>query len=484
MAVDHISPPIQAVARWRRAYARRLQITDAIIITVAVFSAHLLRFGFNGATLVGPVTVGDDWGYLLVSLLLVVSWLLALRLFGTWDSRVTGGGSLEYKRVADASIRLFGVLAIVAFGFQVQLARGYVLFAFPVGLLLILFGRWRWRKWLLNRRERGEYSHRAVVLGERAKSLHVAEAIQRERGMGIQLIGAVTEHGSQRELVPGIPVLGSMDDAINVISRVGADTVIYSGSDLITPEDLQQLGWDLEEYRVDMLVAPAMTGIAGPRIHSRPAAGLPLIYVDYPVFEGTRYLAKRSFDILGAALLLIVLSPLLIALALLVRRDGGPAIFRQHRIGLNGRRFEMWKFRSMVVNAEDQLPGLLDQTDGNGVLFKMKTDPRVTPVGRWLRRHSLDELPQLFNVLRGSMSLVGPRPPLASEIELYDHRMHRRFLVRPGITGLWQVNGRSDLSWDDSVRLDLFYVENWTLAGDLIILWRTLRIVAAGDGAY
>ena len=206
--------------------------------------------------------------------------------------------------------------------------------------------------------------------------------------------------------------------------------------------------------------------------------------MDYPTFEGTKYVAKRTFDIVGSVIALVVLSPIFAALALLVRQDGGRALFRQQRIGADGRRFEMLKFRTMVVDAEDRLPGLLDQSDGNGVLFKMKNDPRVTPVGRALRRHSLDELPQLINVLRGNMSLVGPRPPLNTEVEHYDSRMQRRFLVRPGITGLWQVNGRSNLSWDDSVRLDLFYVENWSLTGDVIILWRTLRVVFSGAGAY
>jgi len=232
------------------------------------------------------------------------------------------------------------------------------------------------------------------------------------------------------------------------------------------------------------LVAPALTGIAGPRLHSIPAPGLPLIQVDYPTFEGTKYLAKRTFDVLGAVCGLVVLSPIFAILAVCVRTDGGKALFRQQRIGVGGRRFEMLKFRTMVVNAEDQLPSLLDQSDGNAVLFKMRNDPRVTAVGRALRRHSLDELPQLINVLRGNMSLVGPRPPLTSEVAHYDYRMQRRFLVRPGITGLWQVNGRSDLSWDDSVRLDLFYVENWSLTGDLVILWRTLRVVLTGAGAY
>ncbi len=182
-----------------------------------------------------------------------------------------------------------------------------------------------------------------------------------------------------------------------------------------------------------------------------------------------------------------MLSPVLLVLALLVKvTSTGPVFFLQERVGLNGSTFHMIKFRSMVVDAEQRLQELsaLDRAEGNTVLFKMKNDPRVTRVGAFMRRYSLDEVPQLFNVLVGSMSLVGPRPPLAREVERYDVHVHRRFLVKPGMTGLWQVSGRSDLSWEDSVRLDLYYVENWSMVGDLLILWRTARAVVAKDGAY
>jgi exopolysaccharide biosynthesis polyprenyl glycosylphosphotransferase len=248
---------------------------------------------------------------------------------------------------------------------------------------------------------------------------------------------------------------------------------------------MRQLGWELEASSTTLIVAPALTDVAGPRIHARPVAGLPLIQVDYPAFTGRRYALKRAFDIVVSLLALVILSPVLLVIALLVRRDSpGPALYTQERVGLNGARFHMLKFRSMVVDAEAQLPSLLDRSDGNGVLFKLKSDPRVTRIGAVLRRYSLDELPQLVNVLVGEMSLVGPRPPLASEVERYDEWAHRRLLVRPGITGLWQTQGRSDLSWEDSVRLDLYYVENWSLTGDVIILYRTIRAVVRASGAY
>ncbi len=473
------------VALWRRAYVRRLAVTDMFIVFAAVALAQVGRFGFGDSRVAGFSVLDAEVEYSIFSVALALVWFLALRLSGSRNAKLVGGGTLEYKRVADATIRLFGVLAILAFGFQLQIARGYVLIAFPIGLGMLFFGRWRWRRWLQRQRTFGRFTHHAVLLGEREKSRHVGASILREPGLGVELLGAVTEFGgTDRDLLPGVPVLAGFENALEVLLASGADTVVYSGSDRLSPEALQELGWELESAKIELLVAPALTGIAGPRLHSIPTPGLPLIQVDYPTFEGTKYVAKRTFDIVGSVIALVVLSPIFAALALLVRQDGGRALFRQQRIGADGRRFEMLKFRTMVVDAEDRLPGLLDQSDGNGVLFKMKNDPRVTPVGRALRRHSLDELPQLINVLRGNMSLVGPRPPLNTEVEHYDSRMQRRFLVRPGITGLWQVNGRSNLSWDDSVRLDLFYVENWSLTGDVIILWRTLRVVFSGAGAY
>jgi exopolysaccharide biosynthesis polyprenyl glycosylphosphotransferase len=323
-------------------------------------------------------------------------------------------------------------------------------------------------------------------MGERQKSEHVARQMMRDGASGIVIVGAITERGSVGdELATGIPVLGDYASLTSVLADAQADTVVFTGADTIDPREMREIGWELEATSTTLVVAPALTDVAGPRIHARPVAGLPLIQVDYPEFSGRRYAAKRAFDLVVSFVGVVVLSPVFLVIAMLVRRDSpGPAFFTQERVGLNGRRFHMLKFRSMIVDAEAQLPTLLDRSDGNGVLFKMRSDPRVTRIGAALRRHSLDELPQLVNVLLGHMSLVGPRPPLASEVEGYDEWARRRLLVRPGITGLWQTQGRSDLSWDDSVRLDLYYVENWSTTGDIIILYRTLRSVIRAEGAY
>jgi exopolysaccharide biosynthesis polyprenyl glycosylphosphotransferase len=309
-------------------------------------------------------------------------------------------------------------------------------------------------------------------MGERQKSVHVAQQMARDGASGIVIVGAITERGLGDELALGIPVLGDYSSLTRVLHEARADTVVFTGADTILPREMREMGWALEATSTTLIVAPALTDVAGPRIHARPVAGLPLIQVDYPEFEGRKYALKRAFDIVTSFVALVLLSPLFFAIALLVRRDSpGPALFTQERVGLNGRRFRMLKFRSMVVDAEAQLPSLLDRSDGNGVLFKLRSDPRVTRMGTWLR-------------LLGDMSLVGPRPPLASEVERYDEWTRRRLLVRPGITGLWQTQGRSDLSWEDSVRLDLYYVENWSLTGDIIILYRTVRSVARAQGAY
>ncbi|GAA1750756.1 sugar transferase [Agromyces humatus] len=475
------------VERWQRGYATRLFLTDLLVLVVVVYGSQFLRFGASAAEQLIARSEAQtlEITYSLVSAVLIIAWLASLALFGTRDQKIIGSGSTEYKRIADATIRVFGVLAIIAFLLQTQLGRGYLLIALPTGLALLLTSRWLWRQWLNRRRAAGEYSYRAILMGERESSAHVAKQITRDPSNGFVIVGAVTQGGTAQDLAPGVPVLGSYDRAIEAVDASEADTVVFTGADMITPRQLRQFGWDLESRSINLIVAPALTDVAGPRIHARPVAGLPLIHVDYPVFEGNKYAAKRAFDLIASFAGLVVLSPLFLVLTILIRGDSqGPALFRQERVGLNGRRFKMLKFRSMVADAEKQLPTLLDQSEGNGMLFKIKADPRVTKIGAILRKYSLDELPQLVNVLRGDMSLVGPRPPLAAEVERYDESAHRRLLVKPGITGLWQTAGRSDLSWDDSVRLDLYYVENWSLTGDVILLYRTIRAVARPDGAY
>jgi len=286
----------------------------------------------------------------------------------------------------------------------------------------------------------------------------------------------------------GLMIMGHKPDTHSIVAALdacGADAVAVSAGVQLHPQTLRHLGWELAARNIGLIMAPALTDIAGPRIHTQQVAGLPLIHVTTPTLEGGQRVAKRLFDLTTAGLLLVMASPAMILVALLVKLDNpGPVLFRQERVGMEGKRFFMIKFRSMVVDAEGRLAELARQNEGSGPLFKMRNDPRVTRLGGFLRRFSVDELPQLLNVLSGSMSLVGPRPPLPGEVEAYESDVRRRLLVKPGLTGLWQVSGRSNLSWQDSVRLDLYYVENWSLAGDLIIMLRTVRAVFRSTGAY
>lgn len=477
-----------AAKLWQRKYARRLFVTDILVIVAAVFGSQLVWIGTRSADLrlelidLRSFTIE----YSVVSIILCALWAFSLQLHDTRDHKIIGTGVTEYKRVADATIRVFGLVAITMYLFKSELGRGFFLTALPLGFLLVIVGRWAWRQWLVRRRRQGAYLFRTLLVGQREKNAHVANEILRHASAGLFPVGALTKAGTKDlDVAPGVPVLGDFTEVLEAVRNTGADTVVLTGADDISPKDMRELGWSLEKISVGLVVAPALTDVAGPRIHAWQVAGLPLIHVAYPTFEGSKHTAKRAFDIFASAVGLLLLSPVFLWITIAVRRDSpGPALFSQVRVGLNGKKFRMLKFRSMVIDAEDQLPGLLDLSEGNGVLFKLKQDPRITKVGSFLRRYSLDELPQLVNVLRGDMSLIGPRPPLAREVEQYDKWTHRRFLVKPGITGLWQVSGRSDLSWDDSVRLDLYYVENWSLTGDMVILYRTVRIVVRAHGAY
>lgn len=281
-----------------------------------------------------------------------------------------------------------------------------------------------------------------------------------------------------------MPLLGDEDSVLAAARTCGAHRVaVLSGG--IDAQKLRWISWQLEGTDTDLVVSPGLTEVGGRRLHIQRVAGLPLLHIDEPEFSGFRRMVKGAFDRVMAGLALIVLSPVLIGIALAVRLAGpGPVLFTQTRIGRNGRTFRMIKFRSMCLDAESRRAALIEHNESAGPLFKIRTDPRVTAVGRVLRRFSLDELPQLFNVITGSMSLVGPRPPLAEEVAQYRDDARRRLLVKPGLTGLWQISGRSDLSWDESVRLDLRYVENWSLALDMVVLWKTARAVVGAHGAY
>jgi exopolysaccharide biosynthesis polyprenyl glycosylphosphotransferase len=459
-------------------YTLRIAVTDVLVITWAVVGAQIVRFGPDGSDAAQTSTLGV--GYALVSGVLIVLWMAGLRLHNAYDSRLFGHGPEEYRAVAAATVRLFATIAIVSYLLKLEVARGFLLIALPFGLAGLFVSRWLWRRWLGLQRSEGRLCDAMLVVGDRGHLTSLVSALETVPEAGFRIVGACCSDGT--DPIRGVPVVGTELEAADVADRLAVDVVACSGSWRLGSEGLRRLGWDLEGTGIGLVLAPGMTQVAGPRILTRPVAGLPLIHVEAPTFTGPKRALKSGFDVMGALLIGFVLSPLIIVVALLVRGDGGPAFYRQHRVGMGGAPFTMWKFRSMVPGADRMARP--DVHDGAGPLFKQQSDPRITWLGHMLRRTSIDELPQLWNVLRGDMSLVGPRPPLASEVERYERDVHRRLLVKPGMTGLWQVSGRSDLSWEDSVRLDLFYVENWNLVEDVKIMWRTVLAVITRDGAY
>ncbi len=476
---------------WQRRYARRLIITDLLVVVWAVIGVQLVWLGTDEAAATFTNIAGDEGlGYSFISAGIIALWMLVIGVTGSRGPRVIGIGTTEYRILVDWGLRLLLITASIFYFLKLDVARGYVLLAFPIGIAALLASRWLWRQWLRVEREKGRYSSKVILVGSRESVQHFARELARQPWAGYRVIAACVpgEFAGTDAAVGGVKIIGGVDDVPRALQTLGADTVVVCGSDDLPPQRVRELSWQLESGRYQFVVAPNLTDIGGPRIHTRPVAGLPLIHIETPRYDGMKRYTKRAFDVVVTTAMLAVLAIPMAIIALLVKTSSdGPVLFRQERVGLGAETFPMLKFRSMHEDAERLLVDLerdADRLDNGGVLFKMKDDPRVTRVGKVLRRYSLDELPQLFNVLGGSMSLVGPRPPLAREVSLYDKYVHRRFLVTPGITGLWQVSGRSDLSWEDSVRLDLFYVENWSLTGDLIIMWRTARAVFRGTGAY
>jgi exopolysaccharide biosynthesis polyprenyl glycosylphosphotransferase len=355
----------------------------------------------------------------------------------------------------------------------------------PFAVLLSLLVRFLARKILRLLQRHGRSLRHVVVAGSFGAAQQLSERIQREPDAGMKVIGlCLPSFQLPRPVVAGVPVLGTLDQVPEVVRAMGCDAVAVTSDDATRYSYLRQLAWSLEGSGVELLVDPGLVEVAGPRMHIRPLMGFPLLHVEEPHFTGWRWVVKRATDLVLTSVGLVIISPVMLGIAAVVKlQDGGPVIFRQARIGRGGKPFMMLKFRSMVVDAEDRKFDLMASNEGKGGLFKLSNDPRVTRLGRILRNFSLDELPQLFNVLGGSMSLVGPRPHLASELAQMPSESSRRSLVTPGLTGLWQVSGRSDLEGDDAVRLDLRYVENWSFTLDLQILWKTIFAVLAKHGA-
>jgi exopolysaccharide biosynthesis polyprenyl glycosylphosphotransferase len=447
---------------------------DLAVAILASVVAIELRFGDRASA-----------KYLVLSLLLPAFWMTVLLVLGGYEKRFIGTGSDEFRRVLNAGVSLTAGLALISYAVNNELSRLYLVISMPGVVLLDLLARLVLRKRLHRLRRAGQRMSTVVAVGREAAVADLISELRREPHHGLKVVAACLAGKEAVDEVAGVPVVGDLEDAADVVRRCGADTVAVLSCSEMDGVRLRQLAWQLEKTGTDLCVAPALLDVAGPRTTIRPTAGLTLLHVDHPQLSGPRQVLKDLFDRCAAALALVLLSPLMLVLAAMIRwSDRGPALFTQIRVGKDGEPFKIYKFRTMVVDAEARFAELRTQNDNDGVIFKMYSDPRVTAIGAHLRKWSLDELPQLFNVLIGNMSLVGPRPALPDQAALYADHVRRRLVVKPGVTGMWQVNGRSNLSWDETVRLDLRYVENWSLALDLQILWKTFSVVFKRSGAY
>ena len=417
----------------------------------------------------------------------VAGWLVAIALAGGYDTRHIAAGFDYYRRAVAAGVWVLAAAAFTSFVLHADVSRALVLGSVPAATLLTITGRYFIRQALHHLLRGAHATHRVIAIGLPHDVWQLVAHMHRASFAGYRVVGAITPSDSRElELPFGVVWAGSdVCDALLQARVLGADTIAVVATQLLAPGQLRRLSWELEGSDIDLVLAPAITDVAGPRISSHPVAGLPLLCVEKPVFAGPRRVVKNALDRVLGALALAMLAPLVAAVALSVKLTSrGPVLYRQERVGINGTTFRVVKFRSMRVGAHEEVEQLSDANEHDGPLFKIRRDPRLTPIGAFLRRWSLDEVPQLWNVLRGDMSLVGPRPPLPAEVERYGADVRRRLLVKPGMTGLWQVSGRAQLSWEESVRLDLYYVDNWSVGLDLVLLWKTLACVLRGQGAY
>ncbi|RJS45418.1 sugar transferase [Nocardioides cavernaquae] len=464
-----------------------------VVAAIGVLDLAVLAGAVASAAFITPFiarffpVIHDETGRLLAAAPAIIAiWLCCLLVRGAYRRRIIGAGHDEFQIMVRATALAAGITFAVGFVTDIHISRPFVVASFAFGLIGLLVERYAVRKVVHSLRKRGSLLTRVIAVCEPGALDELVTTLARLPELGYQVVGTcLPGSGLESDVSLPVPRFGGVDQIVPACEAVAADTVLVGGGGASTSRALRQIGWALEGRHIDLVVVPSLIDVAGPRVHMRHLSGLPLVHIEEPQVRRAGGLAKRGFDVVVASLMLLILSPLMMAIALAVKvSDGGPVLFRQERSGRNGSTFRMTKFRSMVVDADSRINELSDFNDVDDVLFKMRNDPRVTVVGRPLRKWSLDELPQLFDVLRGDMSLVGPRPPLPREVELYPPEMHRRMLVRPGLTGLWQVSGRSDLPFDEAVRMDLYYVDNWSIVSDVIIMLKTARAVLLSHGAY
>ena len=490
-----------AVPLWQTRYRTRLRLTDAAVVIAAAVAAFALD-----AALSAGAPGGQSLGAISVTAAVAAVWIAALAAEGSYDLRIVGHDLTEYRRILAATWTSVSLLTLVAWLTTLVEVRDVLAqaIAFPLGLAGLITSRYAWRRWVQRTRRRGTGCMTSVlVVGHREQAERVIRLLNDTPEQGIVVVGAClpadeapagdgtsSDRTGARDAVPGekvggVPVLGDLSRVGEAAALVRASAVAVTASDRITTDVIRRLGWQLERVGVDLMLTAELADVEASRVTVAPASGISLLHVAAPRFDGHKFRVKQAMDWALAALVTLLVLPGLLGVGLAVALTSrGGLFYLSERVGRDGQTFRMIKFRTMHVGADREIPGLAAVNDADGPLFKMRDDPRITRVGRFLRRYSLDELPQLFNVLRGQMSLVGPRPALPHEVAAYEERMRRRLLVKPGMTGLWQVSGRSDLPWEESVRLDVYYAENWTPFLDLVVLARTAHAVVSGRGAY
>jgi exopolysaccharide biosynthesis polyprenyl glycosylphosphotransferase len=458
-----------------RVYATRAILLDTLAVTIAGIVGFILRWAI-------PYSVEiNNLSYVSLVVVVIVAWMIVMVMRGAYDTRILGVGSEEFKRVVAASATVFGAIAIFVFAFKLELSRGFVLITFAVGMLLLLVVRWSLRAWLRHERRYGHYLHRTVVIGADPSRTEIVDLLDRDPVAGFTVVDEIFEPPAN---VDDKGLDAWLDEVMTRISLADADTVAVAGSPAVGQQVIQRLAWRLEGPRVDLLVAPNVGDIAGPRVTMRMAADLPLLHLDEPHLTGPKRAIKRSLDIVAGTLLLLLFTPFLIVAAIGTKLSSrGPVFYFQERVGRGGQIIRVAKIRTMHVGSDQKRDAVIGAPD-EAILDRYRKDPRITAFGRFLRRWSIDEMPQVVAVIAGSMSLVGPRPVLIDEMPLLGDADHRRHLTKPGLTGLWQVSGRKTVDWDERMRLDLDYVENWSPALDLVIVAKTIKAVLVGDGAY
>ncbi|MDQ6697018.1 MAG: sugar transferase [Actinomycetota bacterium] len=456
-----------------------LMTADVMALLTAIVATHaVVRAALEPA---GQGSNGNR--FLLTGVATLPAWLAVFSHQRLYNIRFITRRIDETRRIVNASFLGVMVVALTGSVDGFIVPRSALVVMFFMSVTLVFVEREIARRVFASRRTRGTTLRRVVMVGANPEGQELAAMLQAEPWLGYRVLGFVDDHCSDPQPVAGIPLLGSLAEAGQILRVHNASGVIVATS-AIDSEITNRLARDLLDQGVHVELSSTLRDISSQRLTVRPLGRFPVVYVEPIRRDGWRAAAKRAFDIAGAALALVLLAPVVAVAAIAVKLDTkGHTLFRQTRVGRDSQPFAVLKLRTMVLDAESMQASLLAENEADGPLFKMQKDPRVTRVGRVLRRTSIDEIPQLWNVLRGSMSLVGPRPALPHETEEWDTLLTQRLRVKPGITGMWQVNGRSQSTFADYTRLDLYYVDNWSLTSDLAILFKTIPVVLGGKGA-